>query len=152
MPGLDNLGDQYKSFCKSKSLSDLTGMPPFTSLLSRISLPRISLPWTKRRDMMDPNPWTLLLDRTLKESTSITLHLYTTAAEKVADPDSLLKRLDVVWIWQLKNEWSPFHEFFVIETVDPENANKIRPFILERVVLDSNRIEVSETTSASESE
>jgi len=96
---------------------------------------------------MDPNPWTLLLERTLKESTSITLHLYTTAAERVSDPDSLLKRLEVVWIWQLKHKGSPFHEFFVIETVDPEHGNKVRQLILERVLLDGNRTEVSEVRS-----
>jgi hypothetical protein len=127
-------------------------MPPFTSeslfslprlSLPRFSLPRFSLPWTKRRDTMDANPWTVLLERTFKESTTVTLILYTTAAEKADDPDSLLNRLDVVWIWQLKVGNPPYHEFFAIETVDPEN-NQVQVLILERVLLDGNCIEVTE--------
>ena len=91
-------------------------MPPFPSLLAHLSLPHFSLPhfslpWTKRHDTMDPNPWNLLLKCTLKESTSITLHLYTNAAEDLLDPDALLERLDVVWIWQLKTPKPPFHKF-----------------------------------------
>jgi hypothetical protein len=92
---------------------------------------------------MDPSPWTVLLERTFKESTTVTLILYTSAAEKVDDPDSLLERLDVVWIWQLKVGHAPYHEFFVIETVDLEN-NQVRVLILERVLLDGDCIEVSE--------
>ncbi len=83
---------------------------------------------------MDPNPWTLLLERTLSQSTAHTLHLYTSAASTVTDPESVLERLDVVWLWQIKQCGSPYHEFFVIETVDPLHRNEIRRFILERVL------------------
>jgi hypothetical protein len=97
---------------------------------------------------MDPNPWDILLGRQFSGSTAITLLLYTSAAEKLAEPDYLLETLVVVWMWQLKQEFSPYHEFFVIETVDPNDGNKIRRFILERV-LHQDRTEVRPTTSAS---
>lgn len=89
------------------------------------------LSWFKRRDTMYPNPWEELLSRTLSEATAITLHLYTSAAEKVHDPESFLNMLDVVWMWQLKCDLKPFHEICVFETEDPKNG--IRRFVLDRV-------------------
>jgi hypothetical protein len=112
-------------------------------------------PWFKRRDKMEPNPWDLLLKRTLCEPTATTLHFYISAAKDVVtDPQSLLDRLDVVWVWQLKAEGKPFHEVAVVETEDRSAKNETRGFILDRVYNpDSsiNRTEVTEvqpTTSA----
>lgn len=133
---------EYKLFEGGKSLSDLKGMPSLTSITARFSLSA----WFKRPNTMDPNPWNLLLERTLSQSTSITLHLYTSAAEKVSNPESLLDRLDVVWMWQLKQDVAPFHEISIVETKDSTQRNEIRRFILERVYLADGRIVPTEVT------
>ncbi len=95
---------------------------------------------------MFPQPWDLLLERILSMSTANTLHLYASAAEKVSNPESLLDRLDVVWMWQLKQEVAPFHEVSVAETVDPLQKNEIRRFILERIYHADGRIDCTEVT------
>src|SRR5580765_6906536 len=89
-------------------------------------------PWFKRRDTMEPNPWNLLLKRTLCEPTDSTLQFYVSAAEKVTDPQSFVDNLDVVWVWQLKAEVKPFHEVAVVETED-RAKNETRCFVLHRV-------------------
>jgi len=117
-------------------------MPSLSSITARLSLSA----WFKRPHTIDPNPWNLLLERTLSQSTYITLHLYTSAAEKVSDPESLLNRLDVVWMWQLKQEVAPFHEVSVVEMKDSAQRNEIRRFILERVYHADGRIVPTEVT------
>jgi hypothetical protein len=82
--------------------------------------------------MERPNPWTLLLEPKLNQRTDHALLLYISAMN-VPDPEPFLKRLEVVWIWQLKNTTKPFHEVCVIETVDHSDNNKSREFVLDRV-------------------
>jgi len=89
--------------------------------------------WFKQRDTMDPNPWNLLLKQTLCKPTDNTLHLYTSALEKVADPQSFVDRLDVAWVWQLKAEEKPFHEVAIVETEDRLAKNETRSFVLDCV-------------------
>ena len=117
-------------------------MPSLTSLIAHFSLSA----WFKQRDTMFPQPWDLLLERILSMSTANTLHLYASAAEKVSNPESLLDRLDVVWMWQLKQEVAPFHKVSVAETVDPLQKNEIRRFILERIYHADGRIDCTEVT------
>jgi hypothetical protein len=95
---------------------------------------------------MDPNPWNLLLKRTLCEPTDNTLHLYTSASEKVADPQSFVDRLDVAWVWQLKAEEKPFHEVAIVETEDRLAKNETRSFVLDRVYHPDGRIDRTEVT------
>ena len=135
---------------KEQSLSQFKGMPSLASLTSSLTarLPlRVGL-WFKRPDSMDPRPWDLLLDRLLNQPTANTLQLYNSAAKEAADPESLLGRLDVSWIWHLKHlEWAPFHEVSVIQTVDTLQGNEIRRFVLHRTYLadgGADRIEVNE--------
>lgn len=114
----------------------------FPSLTTRFSLPA----WLKRRNTMDPNPWDILVRRTLNESTDTTLLLYLDAAKKRSDPNSLLDSLVVVWMWQLKQDSTPFHEVSVIETNDPSHGNKTRFFILERIYHRNGGIDRSDLT------
>jgi hypothetical protein len=51
----------------------------------------------------------------------------------VPDPQNVLDRLEVVWMWQLKKNEVPFHEVCIIETVDLLDKNKRRGFVLDRV-------------------
>ena|SRR5260221_7340680 len=80
---------------------------------------------------MDPNSWDQLLECILFLSTANTLLLYMSTVEKVFEPQSLLDRLNVVWM--LKQETAPFHEISIIETEDTSQRNKIRGFNLEHI-------------------
>ena len=95
---------------------------------------------------MDPKPWDMLLKRTYSEQTDATLFFFTSAAENVSDPASVLDRLVVVWMWQLKAESPPFHELCIAETEDILHGNKTRRFILERVYRPDLRIDRTEVT------
>jgi len=104
------------------------------------------LPWFKR-DTMSLNPWTLLFKRTFSEPTDTTLYIYASAAEKVADPQSAVDRLDVVWVWQLKDDkGGPYHEVAIVETEDRQAKKERRCFVLERVYHRDGRIDRTEVT------
>ena len=114
-------------------------MPSFLSFLTasfreKLSqLPVISA-WFNTPDTMDPNPWNYLVERPLKQPAGHTLQLFISATSKIPNPESLMERLQVVWVWYNKLQESPQHEYFVFETVDREENNQIRRFIFERTV------------------
>ncbi len=117
-------------------------MPSLASLTAHFSLPV----WFKRCDTMDPKPWDILFQRILNQTTDNTLLLYLHAAEKLSNPKSFLEALVVVWMWQLKQELSPFHKVAVVETMDTSHRNKIRLFVLERIYHPDGRIDRSKVT------
>jgi hypothetical protein len=93
---------------------------------------------------MEPN-WQIVLKRTLSSPTDSIFQHYITAAKEAADPQSLVDRLDVVWVWQIKEDLQPFHEAAVVETEDRLD-NKIRAFVLDRVYRADGTIECAEVT------
>jgi len=116
-----------------------------TNLRERLStfspLPALSALFKPRDTMSDLNPWTLLVERTLCQSTAHTLRLYISAAEKLEDFETVLDRLEVVWVWFNKLQELPEHEYFVIETVDRLQNNLTRRFLLERTILRNDSTE-----------
>jgi len=95
---------------------------------------------------MEPN-WQIVLKRTLSSPTDSIFQHYITAAKEAADPQSLVDRLDVVWVWQLKDDkGGPYHEVAIVETEDRQAKKERRCFVLERVYHRDGRIDRTEVT------
>ncbi len=75
---------------------------------------------------MDTEVFWLLFDPTNIFKTDIFLYLYTSRASRVSiDPDLVLDRFEVVFIWLNKVHKPPQHEFLIIETRDRQENDTI---------------------------
>lgn len=83
-------------------------------------------------DTIVMNPWDAIIDYNLYQQTSHFLFYFIQAASTTQAPESLLDRLQVVWIWLNKHPDPPEHEYIIIETKDLQDG-KTRLFVLDRV-------------------
>lgn len=76
----------------------------------------------------------LVLDPICSQSVETFLYIITSWAGQTSEHEKILDRFRVVCIMHNKNPTPPEHEYLIIETVDQEENDKVRFFILERTI------------------